>query len=265
MREGRGISNPRDYQIDAIFQYAYRKKNIYLIRKCGEGKSAVLQTSCLLLRGIVVCLVPLIGLGSDQVNKTKALGVGSEAYHADEFRDQDYDKLVHRLRSYSDDDKLSIVIFISAQALRNDTRWQSTLYELARKGQIKGICVDEAHTVVDHGESFRPEFRDAIDFLNTMVLLNRQHNPSNAIPFMAMSATFRIFEQKKFNALAGRTPDYVSWGEMAKRNVGIFNRICGSPAHAALNDWESNVDSPRCFAQLPTCCSSPVRRVALSK
>ena len=241
MREGRGIKNPRDYQLEAIFQFAYRKKNIYLIRKCGEGKSAVLQTACLLLRGIVICLVPLIGLGSDQVNKSKNLAVGGEAYHADEFRGTDHDKLEYRLRKYRKGDKSSILIFISPKELVKDTSWQKTIRHLAKQGLISAFCVDEVHTVVDHGESFRPEFPKAIDSIIELIYTSRKLHPTLTIPFMAMSATFRIPEQQRFNKLTGQFPDFVSWGRMDKRNVGIFNRICGSPVHAILNDWERDV------------------------
>jgi len=44
---------------------------MYLVHKCGEGKSLVLLGTATMLRGVFVCMVPLIGLGSDQVSKTK--------------------------------------------------------------------------------------------------------------------------------------------------------------------------------------------------
>ena len=85
---GHGISSPRQYQVDTIFHIAFRKPTFtYLIRQPGEGKSLCLYGAASLLKGIIVCLVPLIGLGSDQVAKTERAAIGLEAYHADEMRD----------------------------------------------------------------------------------------------------------------------------------------------------------------------------------
>ena len=58
-------SPPRDYQIEAIFYLVFlRMKMLYLIRKTGEGKSLVLLGMAALLRGVTVCLVPLLGVES---------------------------------------------------------------------------------------------------------------------------------------------------------------------------------------------------------
>ena len=57
---------------------------VYLILKMGEGKSLVIITTSALLRGVTVVMVPLIGMGSDQVNKAVNLGQRIEAYHVDE-------------------------------------------------------------------------------------------------------------------------------------------------------------------------------------
>ena len=46
-----------------------------------------------ILRGIAIAIVPLIGLGIDQIFKTKRPEIGVEACHIDEFREQDASKL----------------------------------------------------------------------------------------------------------------------------------------------------------------------------
>jgi len=67
-----GCDTPRRYQIDSIFQLTYRKLDMmYLIRKCGDGKSLVMHAMATILRGITIVMVPLIGLGNDQISKTK--------------------------------------------------------------------------------------------------------------------------------------------------------------------------------------------------
>ena len=114
-----GIQSPRDYQIDAIFFLVFLKIGMmYLIRKMGEGKSLVLLGMATALRGITITMVQLLGLGSDQVSRLKRLDCRVELYHADEFSDKDYNKLMERLESYSPSDKSSIIIFISPQQLK---------------------------------------------------------------------------------------------------------------------------------------------------
>eukprot|EP00984_Skeletonema_dohrnii_P002679 scaffold926_cov75-Skeletonema_dohrnii-CCMP3373.AAC.2 len=82
-----GVSKPRPFQLDAIFQLCIRRISmLYLIRKTGEGKSLVLKGMATIKRGITVCLVPLVGLGSDQVCKTTCAKCGVEAYHVDEWK-----------------------------------------------------------------------------------------------------------------------------------------------------------------------------------
>ena len=63
------IATPRDYQIEAIHHCIYNDNaTLYIIRKTAEGKSLIPLTVAL-LKGVAICLVPLIGLGSDQVRK----------------------------------------------------------------------------------------------------------------------------------------------------------------------------------------------------
>ena len=67
-----GVDSPRGYQIRMIFNLEYRKIHLtYLIRKYGEGKSLVILGMAALLHGITISMVPLIGLGSDQMAKSR--------------------------------------------------------------------------------------------------------------------------------------------------------------------------------------------------
>ena len=78
------IRSPRPFQVFAIYCMVFLcSQVIYIIRKTGEGKSLVIITTAALLRGVTIVMVPLIGLGSDQVNKAVNLGQRIEAYHVD--------------------------------------------------------------------------------------------------------------------------------------------------------------------------------------
>ena len=89
-----------------IFHLVYREVPLtYLIRKCGEGKSLVLLGMATLLRGITLSMVLLIGLGSDQVSKSRQPNNHVEAWHFDKFKGSDFTLLCLQMQQYSPDNK----------------------------------------------------------------------------------------------------------------------------------------------------------------
>ena len=182
-----GIEFARDYQIDAIFFLVFLKVGMmYLIRKTGEGKSLVLLGMATALRGITIDMVPLLGLGCDQVSKSKCINKRFEAYHVDEFRDKDYEKLIRRLKTYRPSDKTSILIIISPQELNPSSRWYKLFVTLAVRGFISAFCVDEAHSTVENYDSFRPEFKQGISSMNNLIAISKINNPAHSIPTYAV-------------------------------------------------------------------------------
>ena len=104
------IDSPRSYHINSIYNLVYRWiEMMYLIRKMGEGKSIVLTVASSLLGGVTISdiacttlgswrrsgeriqyiqlggitIVPLLGLGADQVNKYNNRYSGFDAFHVD--------------------------------------------------------------------------------------------------------------------------------------------------------------------------------------
>jgi hypothetical protein len=60
----------REFQVKAVAQLVFHPKIcLFLIWKTGEGISAVVITSAMLLCSICLVIVPLLGLGCDQVAK----------------------------------------------------------------------------------------------------------------------------------------------------------------------------------------------------
>jgi hypothetical protein len=78
------IPKPKPYQLEAIACLCFSTKGrLYLVHKTGEGKSAVVLASATIFRGITLVLVPLLGLGCDQVAKATRREQQVEAYHLD--------------------------------------------------------------------------------------------------------------------------------------------------------------------------------------
>ena len=64
------ITTPRDFQIEAINHCAFDDNAVlYISAKPADGKSLCPLTIAAMRRGVSIILVPLIGLGSDQVAK----------------------------------------------------------------------------------------------------------------------------------------------------------------------------------------------------
>ena len=161
-----GCVTPRPYQVEAIFHLVYRKVDmVYLIRKTGEGKSLVLQGMASMLKGVTISLVPLLGLGSDQQEKCSKSSDAVEAYHLDEFRGSHAKLLIRHLRLYTREEKTTIILFVSPQQMQRNSNWYAVLRDLATRGCISAVCIDEVHSSVQNYESFRPEFKSAMDFV----------------------------------------------------------------------------------------------------
>ncbi len=237
-----GCAHPRSYQIEAIFHLVYRKTDMmYLIRKTGEGKSLVMQGMSSMLKGITLTMVPLLGLGSDLESKcTVDNSISVEAYHLDEYRNNHAAILRHHLNQYTREEKSSIVLLVSPQQLTKKSYWYQVLLSLATRGCISSVCIDEAHSTVHNYESFRPEFKTAIDTINYLVSVARRAAPATIyVPILVMSATFTVADQQAFNHLIGRFPSIVLWGDMARRNISFAVKICGQPVTSIMNAWSA--------------------------
>jgi len=93
---------------------------IYLIRKTREGKSRAFLSTAVILRGITMVIVPLIGRGSDQLNKATKLEHGVEAYHIGENKRAGFVALIDCLLSITkcnDRTANSVVLYYSLRSL----------------------------------------------------------------------------------------------------------------------------------------------------
>jgi hypothetical protein len=71
------LLNPHQFQVEAIATLVFPSEDgvapsLCLVRKTGEGKSIVLYGMATMRCKITICIVPLVGLGSDRrVKSTK--------------------------------------------------------------------------------------------------------------------------------------------------------------------------------------------------
>jgi hypothetical protein len=95
--------------------------------------------------------------------------------------------------------------------MQHNFNWYAVLHDLALRGCISAVCIDEVHSSVQNYESFSPEFKSAMDFLHQLVMISRNSTTRSHfyVPIHAMSATFTMSDQDAFNKLIHRQPTMV--------------------------------------------------------
>jgi len=123
LRNDWDVDTPHPMQIEAIQYIAFDDNSLlFLITKMGSNKSDVPLTVASLSQGVAIILVPLVGLGSDQVSKALRPDRKIEANHVDEFKRADGKKLRRRMKNGSDDETLvsTQILYMSPRALSKD-------------------------------------------------------------------------------------------------------------------------------------------------
>jgi len=120
------------------------------------GKIACLfdLTTAVLLRGVTTGMAPLIGLGSDQVNKATRLAHRVESYHINENKSAEFIALVDRLLSITKRNGRtgnSVIIFYLPQSLDPAGILVKFLNKLADCDIITLMWVDECHCIHRNG------------------------------------------------------------------------------------------------------------------
>jgi len=81
------IPSLRDWQVEAIHHICWARPELTFIQRApADGKSLVIMTHAFMTRGFLLVIVPLLGLGCDQVDKARLDEHNIEAYHLDEHR-----------------------------------------------------------------------------------------------------------------------------------------------------------------------------------
>lgn len=108
--------DPHPWQVE-VGMNILRHQSIHqlLVRPTGGGKSMVYIICGILLKGITLCIAPLLSLGADQCNKIKALpryGNDVFAYHLDEMTPVAVNYLADKLHLLSNLNK-TVFLFAS--------------------------------------------------------------------------------------------------------------------------------------------------------
>jgi hypothetical protein len=241
------ISTIRDFQYEAIHQLAFNDDaSLILIRCTADGKSLVPAITSALRGGVSIILVPLHGLGSDQVESAENNQFGIEAYYVDEHHFSNAKMLQGRLKLYSkqEAEESTIILYVSPNSIReytDSTRkhrnpWFPIFYSLAKEGIISLLAIDEAHAVEQAGQSIRRKFVDAV--LAMEHLFDVMPTP---VPRLAISATFRQEDYDRVVSLFGLDDAIVMQGDLSQRRTFFACHVAGNPAGTLLQKVTSNL------------------------
>lgn len=162
---------------------------IFIQLPTGCGKTLAIHALSLMEqhRGLIVVIIPTVGLGIEQAQRAKEILAkanldhgGSYVWHG-QTTEEERKNIRDRMNSGA-----QRILFCSPEVAISSLR--SQLFDLATKGLINSIFVDEAHLIDSWGVEFRPEFQ----LLPALIRSLKKYaiNSGCGIRSILMSATF---------------------------------------------------------------------------
>ena len=160
-----GMPTMRPLQIKACYclLHPHHSNSLGVVHWTGGGKTYILWTLGVIVRGIVMIFTPLLMLSADVMHTFKAYNstwgnVG--VYHLDEMIDCNQHIYALFLRSCSSmrqDTSSTFFVFLSLQFLINHRDALKVFLACAKARTLCVIAMDDAHIHVQHGTLFRDD------------------------------------------------------------------------------------------------------------
>ena len=126
------------------------QQDTLIVMPTGGGKSICFQLPALLQTGLTLVVSPLVALMENQVQELQRRGLPAAALHSELSSSQRRNVL-----SALEKQRLRL-LYLSPETLLNETVWQRLCQpELV----VNGLILDEAHCLVQWGDTFRPAHR----------------------------------------------------------------------------------------------------------
>lgn len=198
--------HPQDQVVRCILQ----KRDALVLLPTGAGKSICFQIPALLGSGLTLVISPLIALMEDQVQDLWKRRLPAACLHGE------VDKLLRaRIFKAIDEQRLRL-LYLSPETLFNPTVW-----ERLQKIQINGLMIDESHTLVHWGDTFRPDYRR---------LGAVREGLGKQFPVVAFTATADPYTQKVLQQVLGLQDPVIITVDPARKNLHLNINIAWTPA-----------------------------------
>lgn len=200
-----------------IIQSLLAKKDALIIMPTGGGKSICFQLPALLQTGLTLVVSPLVALMENQVQELKSRNLPAALLHSE-------------LPSYKRRQTLQALareqlrlLYLSPETLLSTPVWERLCQPQL---VINGLILDEAHCLVQWGETFRPTYR-RLGVVRPALLKSRP--PGTKIALAAFTATADPFAQKIIQeTLQLQQPDIFQINPY-RSNLNLSVRIAGTP------------------------------------
>ena len=171
-----GYDNFRPPQ-EEIINCLLRGKDALIIMPTGGGKSICFQLPALLKKGLTLVISPLVALMENQVEELSDRSLPASLLHSQLTREKKRQTL-----EKIEQNQLRL-LYLSPETLFNQKIWN-----LLCKSQTKinGLILDEAHCLVEWGETFRPAYRRLGAVRQTLI---KSKPPGTKISVAAFTAT----------------------------------------------------------------------------
>lgn len=198
----------------ALYEQASWKKqveNLLVILPTGSGKSICFMLPALLLKGITVVVYPLLSLMNDQLRRAEKIGLSAVVLKGGQSPAQ-RKEIEDKLRS-------GLATFVITNP---ETLSQKPLLELFKSLTIDLFVIDEVHTLVQWGTTFRPSFLALHDIITAV-------QPLQVLCFTA-TASPSIIGQIKQLLFAGQGVHVIK-GDPDRPNIHYRTHLSLSKTH----------------------------------
>jgi ATP-dependent DNA helicase RecQ len=167
-----------------IVRSLLQQQDTLIVLPTGAGKSICFQLPALLQQGVTIVVSPLVALMENQVQELRAQNLAAATLHS-ELPSNQQRQTIELLKAQ----KLRL-LYLSPETLLSDRVWSILIQPQL---QINGLILDEAHCLVQWGETFRPAYR-RLGAVRPAILA---HKPAGTkIPIAAFTATADPAAQK---------------------------------------------------------------------
>lgn len=171
------------YPQGEIIQTLLTGEDALVVLPTGQGKSLCFQVPALLQRGVTLVITPLIALMENQVQELRDRGLAAATLHS-QMSKSDRRQVLQQLERQQ-----LRLLYLAPETLFSSAVWSILCLPYLK---INGLILDEAHCLVQWGDSFRPAY-DRLGAVRPELL---RHKPAGTrIAIAAFTATATLHDQ----------------------------------------------------------------------
>ncbi|MDB9526065.1 RecQ family ATP-dependent DNA helicase [Oscillatoria sp. CS-180] len=169
-----GYSHFRPPQ-DTVIHSLLQRQDALIILPTGGGKSLCFQLPALLQTGLTLVVSPLVALMENQVQDLRDRRLPAATLHSERPKRERW-RVLKALKHQQ-----LRLLYLSPETLLSESIWQELICPDLK---LNGLVLDEAHCLVQWGETFRPAYRRLGIARQAL-----QQGRATAIPIAAFTAT----------------------------------------------------------------------------